>query len=65
MSQDFTADSVAALLALVGTTIEPARAANVAEALTAQVSAANAAYAGLPFEAEPAGYLRASAEAAP
>ena len=65
MSQDFTADSVAALLALGGTESEPARAANVAEALTAQVSAANAAYAGLPFEAEPADYLRASAGEAP
>ena len=65
MSQDFTADAVTALLALVGTRIEPARAANVAEALAAQVSAANAAYVSLPFEAEPAGYLRASAEAAP
>lgn len=65
MSQDFTAESVAALLALVGTTIEPARAANVAEALATQVSAANAVYASLPFEAEPAGYLHACAEAAP
>ncbi len=65
MSQLFTADSVTAMLALVGTSIEPARAANVAEALAAQVSAANAAYASLPFEAEPAGYLRAATEAAP
>ncbi len=65
MSQDFTAESAAALLALVGTTIEPTRAANVAAALATQVSAANAVYASLPFEAEPAGYLRASAEAAP
>ena len=65
MSQKFTADAVTALLALVGTNIEPARAANVAEALATQVSAANTAYASLPFEAEPAGYLRASAEAAP
>jgi hypothetical protein len=64
MSQQFTADSVSALLALVGTTIEPARAANVAEALSAQVSAANAAYTSLPFETEPAGYLLAAAEAA-
>ncbi len=65
MSQKFTADAVTALLALVGTNIEPARAANVAEALATQVSAANAAYASLPFEAEPAGYLHACAEAAP
>ena len=65
MSQKFTADAVTALLALVGTNIEPARAANVAEALATQVSAANAVYAGLPFEAEPAGYLHACAEAAP
>lgn len=65
MSNQFTADAVTALLALVGTNIEPARAANVAEALATQVSAANAAYASLPFEAEPAGYLHACAEAAP
>ncbi|MFA5915136.1 MAG: hypothetical protein WC830_16420 [Burkholderiales bacterium] len=65
MSQKFTADAVTALLALVGTNIEPARAANVAEALATQVSAANAVYASLPFEAEPAGYLHACAEAAP
>lgn len=65
MSQKFTADAVTALLALVGTNIEPARAANVAEALATQVSAANASYASLPFEAEPAGYLHACAEAAP
>ena len=65
MSQKFTADAVTALLALVGTNIEPARAANVAEALATQVSAAHAAYASLPFEAEPAGYLHACAEAAP
>ncbi len=65
MSQKFTADTVTALLALVGTNIEPARAANVAAALATQVSAANAAYASLPFEAEPAGYLHACAEAAP
>jgi hypothetical protein len=65
MSQDLTSDSVTALLALVGTRIEPARAASAAQALSAQVSAAGAAYAGLPFEAEPADYLRAAAEAAP
>ncbi len=65
MSQKFTADAVTPLLALVGTNIEPARAANVAEALATQVSAANAVYASLPFEAEPAGYLHACAKAAP
>jgi hypothetical protein len=65
MSQELTADSVAALLALAGTRIEPARAANVAQALSAHVSAAGTAYAGLPFEAEPADYLRAAAGAAP
>jgi len=65
VSQIFTADSVTALLALVGASIEPERAANVAAALNTQVSAANTVYATLPFEAEPAGYLRASAAAAP
>ena len=65
MSQDFTADCVTALHALLGTKIEPARAANVADSLSTQVSAASVAYASLPFESEPAGYLRAAAEAAP
>lgn len=65
MSQKFTAESVTALLALVGTIIEPASAANVAEALDTQVSGVNKACATVPFEAEPSGYLRASAETAP
>jgi hypothetical protein len=64
MSEKFSADSVTALLALVGANIEPARAASVAEALNTQVSAANTVFAALPFEAEPAGYLHACAEEA-
>ncbi len=64
MSPSFTADTVSAMLALIGTDIEPARAASVAESLAAQVSSANAAYASLPFEVEPAGYLNVAAEVA-
>ena len=65
MSQTFTAESVTALLELVGAKVEPAGAVAVAAALNAQVPAAGKVYATLPFEAEPADYLRISAEEAP
>ena len=65
MSQQFTADSVTAVLALQGAGIEPARAAIVAEALGTQVAGAGKACALLSFETEPSGYLGASAGTAP
>lgn len=65
MHKPVTAESVQAQIALVGADIELARAANVAAALNAQILGTGASYAGLPFEAEPADFLRASEEAAP
>ena len=65
MSQQFTADSVTAVLALQGVDIEPARAAIVAEALSTQVAGAGKACAFLSFETEPSGYLGTSAGTAP
>ena len=65
MSQQFTADSVTAVLALQGVVVETARAAIVAEALNAQVAGAGKACAFLSFETEPSGYLGASAGTAP
>ena len=65
MSQKFTADAVPGLRARGGTNIARAGAANGADARATPVPAATAAYASLPFEAEPAGYLHACAEAAP
>ena len=56
-SAAYSAESAAALLALVGVAIERSRAANVAAALNTQVGSANKAFASLPFEAEPATYL--------
>ena len=60
-----TPESATALLALVGVTVDPARAANVADTLNTQVSGANKAFAALAFETEPATYLKVSAEEAP
>lgn len=60
-----TPESATALLALVGVTVAPARAANVADTLNTQVSGANKAFAALAFETEPATYLKVSAEEAP
>ena len=65
MNEKLAADSVTELLALVGANIAPARARNIAEALERHVAATRTEFAALPFEVEPAGYLHASAEAAP
>jgi hypothetical protein len=65
MTAKHTPESATALLALVGITLDPARAASVAETLNAQVGSANKAFAALAFETEPAAYLKVSAEEAP
>ena len=62
---DYTAESAAALLQLVGVAIERTGAANVAAALSTQVGSANKAFAGLAFETEPATYLSVCAAEAP
>jgi hypothetical protein len=65
MTTKYTPESAAALLALVGVTVDPSRAASVAETLNTQVVGANLAFASLPFETEPATYLKVIAEEAP
>ncbi|MEO8203708.1 MAG: hypothetical protein ABI630_07590 [Betaproteobacteria bacterium] len=60
--KEHNAQSVTALVGLVGVALEPERAASVARTLNAQVRAASPAFAALPFETEPATYLRVSAE---
>lgn len=65
MTGKHTPESATALLALVGVTVDPTRAASVAETLNTQVSGANKAFAALAFEIEPATYLKVSAEEAP
>lgn len=56
-----TADSVTAMLALVGVALDPGRAPGVAQTINTQVAGANKAFATLDFETEPATYLKASA----
>ncbi len=56
-----TAESVTAVLALVGVTLDAARAPGVAQTINAQVTGANKAFAALEFETEPATYLKVSA----
>jgi hypothetical protein len=65
MSQTFSTDTVSAVLALQGVDIDAARAAGVAETLNTQAAIAAKAQALICFEAEPAGFLHASAGAAP
>jgi len=65
MTTKYTPESAAALLALVGVTVDPSRAASVAETLNTQVVGANLAFASLSFETEPATYLKVIAEEAP
>lgn len=65
MTGKYTPESATALLALVGVIADPARAANIADTLNAQVSGANKAFVALTFETEPATYLKVSAEEAP
>ena len=65
MTTKYTLESATALLALVGVTVDPARAASVAETLNTQVVGANLAFASLSFETEPATYLKVMAEEAP
>lgn len=65
MAGKYTPESATALLALVGVTADPARAASIADTLNTQVSGANKAFAALTFETEPATYLKVSAEEAP
>ena len=62
---EYGAESVAALLRLVGVAIDAAGAANVAASLSTQVRSANKAFASLPFEAEPAVYLAVGTREAP
>ena len=61
----YTAESATALLALAGVEVDPARAAGIAATINAQVRGANKAFVALPFETEPATYLRISAGEAP
>lgn len=56
-----TAESVTAMLALLGVALDPARAPGVAQTITAQVTGAKKAFEALDFETEPATYLRVSA----
>jgi hypothetical protein len=65
MTKKHTPESATALLALVGVTVEPSRAASVADTLNAQVTGANKAFVDLAFETEPATYLKVAAEEAP
>ena len=64
-SAEYSAESAAALLQLVGVVVENTRAANVAASLNTQVGSANAAFAKLSFETEPATYLSVCAAEAP
>ena len=57
-----TPQSVTEMLAVVGVALDPARAANVAAVISTYVAGANKAFVTLPFETEPATYLKASAE---
>lgn len=65
MSTPFSAESASALLALVGVTLAPERAAVAAETLSAQVNAANRTFSSLSFETEPATYLVVREKEAP
>ena len=56
-----TAESVTAMLGLVGVTLDAARAPGVAQTIDAQVAGAGKAFAALEFETEPATYLKVSA----
>ena len=56
-----TAESVTAMLAVLGVALEPARAAGVATTINAQVTGLNKAVAAIAFETEPATYLKVSA----
>ena len=65
MTAKYSAESVTAQLALLGVTVEPARAAGVADTLNLQVGGARKAFVALSFETEPATYLKVAAEEAP
>ncbi|MCY7371605.1 MAG: hypothetical protein LH479_12295 [Polaromonas sp.] len=65
MTNTYTPETATAALALIGVCIDPSRAAGVAETLNAQIRGASKAFAELPFETEPALYLKVSAEQAP
>ena len=57
----FTPSSAIALLALVGYEADPARGASIASTLNTQVRGAGKAFEAIPFETEPATYLRVRA----
>jgi hypothetical protein len=65
MTAKYSPESATALLALVGVSVDPARAASIAETLNTQVGGANKAFAALTFETEPATYLAVVAGEAP
>lgn len=65
MTTKYTQETATAMLALIGVSIDPSRAAGVAETLNAQIGGASNAFASLAFETEPALYLKVSAEEAP
>jgi hypothetical protein len=57
----FTPASSIALLALVGYEADPARGAGIASTMNSQVRGASKAFGAVPFETEPATYLKVSA----
>ncbi len=61
MMKQATEQYVAEVLALQGAMASEGAAKAIAPSLTAQLAQAAAAYALLPFEAEPAGFLAATA----
>ena len=64
-ANEHTAASVTALLALAGVAADPARAAGAAQTINTQARGARRAFAKVPFETEPATYLKVRSEEAP
>lgn len=65
MTTCYDQETATAMLALIGVSIDPSRAAGLAQTLNLQIDGASRAFASLAFETEPALYLKVSAEESP